>query len=75
MYMVENMILAETVVSLAAGAIAKLQIRPLRIRAAADGALMAVTPLLLPPLLLLGGGLKLDGLMGDLVFCPAPPPK
>ena len=74
MYVVEDVLLAEAVIPLAAGAVPELQVRPLRVGPSADGALVAVAPLLLPLSLLPGGGLELDGLVGGLVFRPAPPP-
>ena len=43
MYMVENMILAEAVIPGALAAIAELQIRIVRVRAAADGALVMLS--------------------------------
>ena len=64
MLMIKNMVLAEAVITLTAGTIAKLQVRPFRVCASADSAFVAIAPfrLLLP--LLADGGLELDGLVG-----------
>ena len=63
---VEDVILAETVVSGTAGAVAELQVRILRIRPAADLTAVAVALFLGFLLLLLDGGFKVDGLFGVL---------
>ena len=49
MNVVIDMVLAEAVIALAAGAIAELQLGKIRIRPAADGAFMRVEPVLLLP--------------------------
>ena len=67
MLVVENVILAEAVVARAAGAVPKLQLRKVRIGAAADGTLMAVAPLCLLFLLLADSGFELNGLAGILM--------
>lgn len=69
----ENVVFTETVIPCAAGTIAELQIRELRVRAAADLTFMAIA--LLPGLFLLlpDGGFEVNGLMGMLMPGPSPP--
>ena len=64
MLVVEDVILAEAVVSGAAGAVPEFQVGIVRVGAAAHGALVAVAALRLLFLLLANGGLELDGLVG-----------
>ena len=73
MHVVEDMVLAETVVSGAAGAVAEFQIGVVGVRAAADAALVPVALLGFLFLLLFHSGLELDGLVGILVAGHAPP--
>ena len=67
MRVVEDVVLAEAVVARALGAIAELQVREVRVRAAADLTLVAVALLLGLLPLLLHRGLELDGLVGVLM--------
>ncbi|MPM21232.1 hypothetical protein SDC9_67676 [bioreactor metagenome] len=64
MLVIKNVVLAEAVVARAAGAVSELEVGILRVRPAADRALVVIA--LLPGLffLLLGGGLELDGAVG-----------
>lgn len=66
--MVEDVVLTEAVVPDALAAVTELQIRVVGIRAAADGALVAIALLLGLLGLLLLGLTELDGLAGVLVF-------
>ena len=74
MLVVEDMVLAEAVVSGAAGAVAEFQVGDIRVGPAADGALVSVALLGLLLLLPADGAFKLDGLMGVPVPGEAPPP-
>ena len=66
MLVIENVILAEAMVACAAGTVPKLQLRKVRICAAADSTLVAVAPLGLLFFLLADGGFEPDGLTGIL---------
>ena len=68
MHVVEDVVLTEAVVPDALAAVTELQIRVVGIRAAADGALVAIALLLGLLGLLLLGLTELDGLAGVLVF-------
>ena len=72
MLVVEDVVLAEAMVSGAAGAVPELQVGVVRVGPAAHLALVAVAPLRLLFLLLADGGLELDGLVAGLVPGPAP---
>ena len=66
MLVVEDVVLAEAMVSGAAGAVPELQVGIVRVGPAAHLALVAVAPLRLLFLLLADGGLELDGLVAGL---------
>ena len=71
-HVIKNVILAKTVVSGAAGAIAELQVGVFGIGPTAYGAFVTVPLFLDLSRLLLGCSLELDGLVGILVLHPPP---
>jgi hypothetical protein len=74
MFVVENVILTVAVIACAAGAVTEFQIGEVHVCPSADGAFVAVAPICLFFLLLPDRGFELDGLVGCLVLCAAPPP-